>query len=457
VNKWSIKWQKLCELETKAKLINDKNKLIPYNQDFGHMLKGNVAAVYLPQSFEQLSQVVRFANHNCLPITIRANGLSQSGQSIASSGGLLIDMSNFYRVYTPENETIAAEPNATWNNVITQSLENMQLPHVYPYNLNLSVAGVISAGGVGASAFSCGTIASHIQSLDVMIADGSIKTVVKSHELFDAVISGQGQFGIITKVNLSLRACKRRIRTFFLRYDSHEVWLNDLFSLDSNWDYIEAFCSPCIQGARLTSQGRKPFADWFFCTHISMEFDVDAPSKDTLKALNFSKLVRVEEDTIESYVGRHDSRFQMMKNTGQWELFHPWYECFVPKKILDEKLPEILDSITLAFGSVYHVVPIALNNAKYFMMPNSDEIAAFMILSPGIHKILQTACLESHAYLNDIFLRAGGKRYLSGYLGTTISENYWVKHYGEHFVDRHKVKEKYDPRGIFCSLLHTDI
>jgi UDP-N-acetylenolpyruvoylglucosamine reductase len=451
---WSESQLKECQQLAKMDFVTDDEKLKYYNQDFGHLLQSNVAAVVIPDNIEQLKIIICFANRNSLPITIRSLGLSQSGQSIGSQEGLVIDMQNFNAVTDVEDDCLLAEANAKWREVIDKSLAASMLPLVYPYNINLSIGGVLSAGGVGASSFLHGSIVSHVLAMEVMLFDGSIRMLKPGDELFNLVLSGQGQFGIIINAKLKLRKAKSKVRSYYLLYDCHKTWLRDQFSLTSKWDYCESFCSPCIQGARLTPAGRKPFAQWFYSIHLSLEYADTLDDEQLLHGLQYTKLLGHDDDEIGNYAARHDSRFDVMKALGQWELHHPWYECFVAKDFLEDCLPEILQTITLAFGTVCHVAPLANNKAKYFMLPEEEHVASFLILAPGVHPAMTQACLASHDYLNELFLQSGGKRYLSGYLGQNIGKEFWAKHYGSYYQERELLKQKYDPNGIFCSLLH---
>ena len=90
------------------------------------------------------------------------------------------------------------------------------------------------------------------------------------------------------------------------------------------------------------------------------------------------------------------------------------------------------------------------------MLPEADEIASFLILAPGIPTMMKQACLDSHHYLNELLLDGGGKRYLSGFLGESLQQSYWASHYAKQYSMRQSLKEKYDPNGVFCSLLFSD-
>ena len=235
-----------------------------------------------------------------------------------------------------------------------------------------------------------------------------------------------------------------------------EQCLSDLQEFKKSADYIEFFCSPSIQGAKLSEQGRRPFAQWLFALHISVEYSDDAPELISLNPnANPWKILHTQDETSETYLHRHDSRFNAMKVTGQWALQHLWYECFVAADLLVTNLDELLVSLPLYYATVLQLVPIANLQPKGFMMlPDAEDIFAIMILNPGLPQAFVPGCKDTIQALDAQFLSQGGKRYLSGFLGDTITMDYWKSHFNSHYDEWEKLKKQYDPKMIFRSLLH---
>ena len=325
-----------------------------------------------------------------------------------------------------------------------------------PYNCNLSIGGVLSAGGVGASSFKFGSITAHVEALEVVLANGEVQVVDSQSQLFQACLSGQGRFAVITKACIKLRRCKKQVRTFFLVYLDKEQWLHDLSELNDKADYIESFCSPSIQGAKLVADKRIPFAQWLFATHVSLEYENTAPEFTALsKNIKPWQLIHKQDESIHSYLHRHDSRFEIMKITGQWELLHPWYECFIPSNVIASTLDEILTEIPLHYATVLQIMPIAnQQQTGFLMLPKTKDFFAFMILNPGVNPVLLPSCLQAMDALDARFLKQGGKRYLSGYLGRDLPKTYWENHFGTLYKDWVGLKKKFDAHHVFSSYLH---
>jgi cytokinin dehydrogenase len=66
----------------------------------------------------------------------------------------------------------------------------------------LSVGGTISTGGFGVTTYNLGLQVDHVQELEVVTGNGQIITCSdeRDRDLFNAMLGGLGQCGIITKV-----------------------------------------------------------------------------------------------------------------------------------------------------------------------------------------------------------------------------------------------------------------
>lgn len=438
--------------ENEQALRFDEATLVAFSEDFGKLKKHKPAAVCIPENIPAIQNLLAFASQHALAVTIRGKGLSQNGQSLPASGGITLSMQEFNRVLNIEEDCIWVEANATWSSILAKTLPENKAPKVLPYNCNLSVAGVFSAGGVGASSFKYGPAAANVAALEVIDGKGQVHQVNTDSDLFHACLGGQGRFGVISKAAIKLRPVKNKVKTFCLVYDNDQSWLTDAKKMQNTVDFMELFCSPSLQGTKVIDKARKPLVQWLYAMHLTQEFQDKAP--ELPEGIHPWKQLHVQEEGIEPFLLRHNGRFESMKQTGLWDLIHPWYECFIPTDLLRENLATILDQLPLHYASLVHIVPVAKKQAGFFQFPEGEDISAFMILNPGVGEALKASCLEAIQYLDNFFLPRGGKRYLSGYLGDSLNAEYWRTHFGEAYPDWQGLKKKYDPAGIFSSQVY---
>ncbi len=448
---WNIpRNQKQYNISNSA-LLSDEQALKTYQQDFGRMITARPAAVFIPRQIDELSSFIHYANQHQLPLTIRTKGLSQGGQALSVDGGINLSMEAFKHTEKPQQQCIWADANASFADVLKQSLPEGLAPFALPYNCNLSIAGVLSAGGLGASAFNQGTITTQVEALEVVIGSGEQKIVCDGDPLFDACLGGQGRVAVITRAKLKLKPVKAQVNSYYLVYNDVHQWLEDIEKAREQADFLELFCSSSTQGAGLFPEGRRMLSEWLYGMHISFN---STENNELPVDLNPWKMLHQQQEPIESYYFRHDGRFEMMRRTGQWSMLHPWYECFIPEQLLRNELEQILANMPAHLVNWVHVVPIANRRTGFTMFPETEKVYELMVLHPGLPDSLRADARELNCKLDELLLSSGGKRYLSGYLGDEPpSLQYWQQHYGSALGHWQDLKKRYDPGHVFQSHL----
>lgn len=454
---WNTEKIKQYEKESGQALLKDEQTLACFSRDFGNIQRSPPSAVCIPKDEESLQSLLVFSQEHQLPVTVRAHGFSQCGQALAPPGGLTLSMKHFTKALEIQGESIWVQANASWADLLSLSLQQHKAPFVLPYNCHLSVGGVLSTGGVGASSFKQGLMNAYVEALEVVDGLGVKQVVNKNSPLFHACLSGQGQFAIITKACIKLRAVHPQVKTFSLVYTSQEQWFEDMEKIKDQVDYMELFCSPAMQGMQSRKGQKRPIASWLYGLHVSMEYEKKANIlQSVISTLRPWQIINTQEESIASYFLRHDARFESMKQLGLWDMLHPWYECFIATKVLKENLGELLQTLPLHYANMVHIVPLAKKKAGFLMLPEEDSICSFMILNPGVPELFKETCLEVIRELDTFFLQRGGKRYLSGFLGKDLPASYWPDHYGSQYPLWTQLKKQLDPAGIFCSRLYSN-
>ncbi|GGI81214.1 FAD-binding protein [Legionella impletisoli] len=444
---WNQALLRQCEERTGQRLLEDSNAVTQANQDFGRLTQGEAVAVFKPFNISGLQSLLQFANHHQLPITIRANGFGQSGQSLAPNGSVIVDIAHLEEHVYWRGHQLIAGCSATWKSVVAKALTQNQLPIVIPYNTNLTLGGVLSVGGVGSASFKEGISAAHIEELLVLTAEGELIRCDhhSNADLFNACLGGAGLFGVIIEAALKTRPCQNQVRVFRFVYEDRHVWLNDQFVLKQHGDYLEAFVT---DNANQTKKKA-------FIINLAMEYEQEP--LEHIPQLNASFREDVIDLSLKDYTNRHDTRIQSMKDSGAWDYSHPWYECYVDRFLLESKLAEIMDILDDSIGGIYHIFPIAPVAPKYFMLPESENIVTLNVLPPGIKEQDCKKVIQALLKIDDILISIGGKRYISGWFYSDLDSDYWINHYGRSYALRKAVKMKYDPNQIFCSKLFPEI
>src|SRR5262249_39922404 len=92
------------------------------------------------------------------------------------------------------------------------------------------VGGTISTGGFGVTTYNLGLQVDHVQELEVVTGDGQIVTCSdeRNSDLFNAMLGGLGQCGIITKVVMRLIEAPTNVLFIKMDYDDFQSASADL-------------------------------------------------------------------------------------------------------------------------------------------------------------------------------------------------------------------------------------
>jgi cytokinin dehydrogenase len=170
--------------------------------DFGRVVHKKPAAVLRPSDAQDIAKLVQFANRQGVKIAMRGQGHSFFGQTQVADG-VVIDL-------------MAANAQKLTVPVITDTF--------------LSVGGTIGTGGFGVTTYNLGLQVDHVQELEVVTGDGQIATCsdARDNDLFNAMLGGLGQCGIITKVVMRLMAAPTHVLFIKMDYDDFQSASADL-------------------------------------------------------------------------------------------------------------------------------------------------------------------------------------------------------------------------------------
>lgn len=430
------------------------------SNDFGGLGHGRALAVARPESRAALVALVELACSEGVQLVPRSLGLSQSGQSIPTNG-VSVEMSAFKGIEVDQEKAVAHVGSAvTWRELLAETSSHGLAPCVVPLNLDLSIGGTLSAGGMGSTSHHHGMAVSSVDGLTVVTGSGELVSSDHRPDILDAFLGGIGQFGFICSASLRLRRVQPRTRTFFLLYDDIASLLADERKLMSEaWcTHLEGFASASIQGLRQGPQGRRaPFARWFYGLHVSTEFSAGEKPQDQacLEGLRYREVLHVEDSDTAEFPARYDLRFEMMKVTGAWHQKHPWFECLLPYETAVELIPRVLERLPLFLGDGHRIMPVAdVPRPALVMHPSGPPCIGFGVLSAGVATPFEGPALGALEALHEEVVSVGGKRYLSGWLFEP-DEAAWQRHYGEQFVQWRARKAELDPKGILGSVLRS--
>ncbi|MCC5618139.1 FAD-binding protein [Nostoc sp. CHAB 5836] len=435
-----------------GEVINTPESITEFSQDFGRIIKKKPLSIVRPQSSQDVAQVIEYAVHNDLTVCPRAGGYSLGGQCL-NQDGIILDMRSLNRIHeiNPDQLYFQADAGASWRKVVESSMLHSLIPPVLTNFIDVTVGGTHAAGGIGVSSFRYGTQADNCLELEVVTGDGEIIwcNPKENSELFNHVLCGYGQFGIITQVRHKLQLHRPYTRTYYLTYDNLDALLKDKQTLTSEnrIDYLLSVPSPALE---LFSKAKsKPLIQWFYVLQITIEVDeLNANNNDEkiLADLNYYRRTYTEDTSYGDFV-LPALGMNLPENT-----VHPWVDLIIPesqaKTYIEtalSRLPAVLDCGNTLIGSF--CLPLHTTKIPMFCRPNEDTIG--LGIYPIIPEFQLQPVLSELKYLTDLALECGGKRYLSGWVDFDLQQ--WRSQFGNYWSKVNEIKHKYDPKGIFNS------
>jgi hypothetical protein len=204
--------------------------------DAGGITYGMAHGVVIARSTDQVAALLQTAQKHGVPVTVRGGGLTTEGESVAF-GGVLLDMTGMSRVLRIDAEalTVRTEAGIFWHS-LAEELRRQNLDYLSaPLNLTSSVGGTLGVGGIDVNSARLGCSADQALALQVVTPTGEIVECsdTSNAELFQRVILGYGQFGVITEATLKIRRYTP-LRMHYFYYASLKSAIEDLQLLDRN-------------------------------------------------------------------------------------------------------------------------------------------------------------------------------------------------------------------------------
>jgi cytokinin dehydrogenase len=410
--------------------------------DYGHFIHHMPLGVLFPKSVKDVQKAVHYANSQRLKVVMRGTGGAAYGQSQVKAG-IVIDSSTLKRVSWATENSINAEPGALWRDVCEFALTRSVTPPVVPDNLFLSVGGTLNAGGMGDTSYRLGAQVDHVEEIDVVTGAGELMTCSRAgnSELFDMVLAGMGQCGVIVRARLKLLPAPDQVVALRFVYDNHDTFLADLAMLAT------AEPAGAIAGNLLLGSDRMTWAPEITVS----SFGIRAPT--WLSAITGKNAGAPVTKSYADYLNRNTESALAAVASGAKFLPHVYMHFFLPADQTSSMIDYLLNTTGATLGAV-RIPVFPLINAN-FKQPLQRMPLGSMSYHMRIYRIaaqegspehLQMLALNQQECLPRIFER-GGKVYLP--FSPLLDANQRLRQFDEPSWARlTKAKSTYDPKSV---------
>ncbi len=168
-----------------------------------------------PKNTLQVSEIVKVAANNKIPIIPRGGASWWLGGSVPYNGGIVLDltsMNNLIEIHE-NNLTVTVDCGVTWKE-LTDYLERKSyfLGTRPGSSVSATVGGWLSTGGVGIGSYKYGSVGDLVRSLEVVLPNGEIIETGNrdlaingsGYNLNGLFVGGEGTLGVISRATLKI-------------------------------------------------------------------------------------------------------------------------------------------------------------------------------------------------------------------------------------------------------------
>lgn len=423
--------------------------------DVGNTVHQTPFAILRPGSVRDVAEMVKYCAKRQIKVAARGQGHTTFGQSLVN-GGLSIDMSYLADIHSIRGDRAEVGAGLRWRELVEATTPRGLAPPVLTGYIGLSIGGTLSVGGIS-SGNRRGAQVDHVLELEVVTGEGDIVRCSRSRrrDLFDAVLAGLGQCGIITRAVVELVRRPPLTRTYALPYTDNATFFADQKTLLDRKEFDDIFTLFFPDGA----------GGWLYQLNAVKYHDAAHPPDDAhlLRDLHFLPGMTTQDTSFLDYATRVDSVIAFFTQIGLWEgVVHPWFDVFLPGDEAEAYVADVLPSLTpedVGMAGFMLLFPLKRSafHQEFLRLPENrdcDEeyIFLFDILSaapgPGPNPEYAAQMLARNRVLFDYAADVGGYRYPIGSL--EFDKRDWKRHYGSSFRRFSDLKRKYDPDAILA-------
>lgn len=219
-------------------LINDPERVLygeNINEEYSHDELSDTTSfpdiVIKVISTKEVSEIMKYAFVNNIPVTPRGSGTGLVGASVAMEHGIMLDttLMNHVLELDEDNLTITVEPGVLLMELSAYVQERDLFYPPDPGEKSATIGGNISTNAGGMRAVKYGVTRDYVRGLEVVLPDGSIvefggKVVKNStgYAMKDLMVGSEGTLGIITKATLKLIPLPQKAISLLIPFPSLE-------------------------------------------------------------------------------------------------------------------------------------------------------------------------------------------------------------------------------------------
>ena len=194
-------------------VISRATEMLPYESDALTAYRQPPMVVVLPDTTEQVSQVLRYCYDNGVKVVPRGSGTSLSGGALPLADGVLLGLGKFKRVREIDfdNRAVVVEPGVT-NLAISQAVahEGYYYAPDPSSQIACSIGGNIAENSGGVHSLKYGLTTNNVLGCELVLITGEILKIggkcaeTDGYDLMGIITGSEGLLGVVTEVTVRI-------------------------------------------------------------------------------------------------------------------------------------------------------------------------------------------------------------------------------------------------------------
>jgi glycolate oxidase len=213
-------------------VISSAAEMLPYESDGLTAYRQPPMVVVLPDTTEQVSQVLRYCHDNGIKVVPRGSGTSLSGGALPLADAVLLGLGKFKRIREIdfENRAVVTEPGVT-NLAISQAVAHAGFYYAPDPSSQIacSIGGNIAENSGGVHCLKYGMTTNNVLGCEIVLITGEIlriggKTAESAgYDLMGIITGSEGLLGVVTEITVRILQKPETARALMIGFPEVEA------------------------------------------------------------------------------------------------------------------------------------------------------------------------------------------------------------------------------------------
>lgn len=212
-------------------VIVDEDELRPYESDGLTAYRQPPLVVVLPETIEEVRQVLRYCHENGIKVVPRGAGTSLSGGALPLADGVLLSMAKFNRILDIDfdNRCVVTQPGVT-NLGITNAVQHKGFYYAPDPSSQIActIGGNIAENSGGVHCLKYGLTTNNVLGVELVTIEGEVVRFGGKHldaggyDMLGLLTGSEGLLGVVTEVTVRILRSPETVRAMLTGFPTSE-------------------------------------------------------------------------------------------------------------------------------------------------------------------------------------------------------------------------------------------